>query len=150
MRVALGADHAGFELKVRLRAVLEERGVEVLDCGVDGPRPADYPDQAAAVAALVGRGEAERGVLVCGTGVGMAIAANKIAGVRAANCHELFVARLARAHNDANVLTLGARVVGAGLAEALVEAFLDTPYEGGRHERRVAKIGALDRPAGRD
>ncbi|HPK65023.1 MAG TPA: ribose 5-phosphate isomerase B [Thermoanaerobaculia bacterium] len=150
MRVALGADHAGFELKDHLLTWLAARGVAGLDCGVHGPESVDYPDQAAAVAALVSAGEADFGILVCGSGVGMAIAANKLPGVRAANCHELFVARLARAHNDANVLTLGARVVGRGLAEALVEAFLDTPYEAGRHARRIEKIGALERPAGRD
>ena len=144
MRIAAGADHAGFELKQHLVAYLRERGHEVLDLGVDSPARSDYPDQAAAVARAIVAGTAERGLLVCGTGVGMAIAANKVRGVRAANCDDLFVARHARAHNDANILTLGARVVGAGLAEELLETFLETPFAGGRHAARVGKIDDLE------
>jgi ribose 5-phosphate isomerase B len=144
MKIAVGSDHAGFELKQRLVAYLVEGGHEVLDLGVASPERSDYPDQAAAVARSVVAGDAARGLLVCGTGVGMAIAANKVRGVRAANCDDLFVARLARAHNDANVLALGARVVGPGLAEAILEAFLGTPFEGGRHAARVGKIGGLE------
>lgn len=144
MKIAVGSDHAGFELKQRLVARLGERGHQVEDLGVASPARSDYPDQAAAVARAVAAGAAERGLLVCGTGVGMAIAANKVRGVRAANCDDLWVARLARAHNDVNVLALGARVVGPGLAEAILEAFLETPFEGGRHAVRVDKIGGLE------
>ena len=143
MKIAAGADHAGFELKQRLVAFLRERGHEVLDLGVDSPVRSDYPDQAVAVARAVAAGTAERGLLVCGTGAGMAIAANKVHGIRAVNCDDLFVARAARAHNDANILTLGARVIGPGLAEELLETFLETPFEGGRHAARVGKIDAV-------
>lgn len=144
MKIAVGSDHAGFELKQRLVAWLGERGHQVEDLGVASPARSDYPDQAAAVARAVATGAAERGLLVCGTGVGMAIAANKVRGVRAANCDDLWVARLARAHNDVNVLALGARVVGPGLAEVILEVFLETPFEGGRHAVRVDKIGGLE------
>lgn len=144
MKIALGADHAGFELKERLRALLVEAGHEVVDCGVDSPARADYPDQAALVADAVARGQVERGVLVCGTGAGMAIAANKFAGVRAVAANDLYVAGLARSHNDANVLALGARVVGPGLAEEIVHIFLATAFAGGRHLGRVEKIAALE------
>jgi len=144
MKIAVGADHAGFELKERLAAHLRGAGHDVADCGVYSAERADYPDQAAAVGRVVARGDAERGLLICGTGAGMAIAANKIRGIRAANCNDLFVAQLARAHNDANVLTLGARVVALGLAEAILTTFLATPFEGGRHAARVAKIAALE------
>ncbi len=147
MRIALGADHAGFELKDELKAALVAKGHAVLDLGTDSATSTDYPDYAAAVGRAVAEARAERGILVCGTGVGMAMAANKIAGVRAANCHELFLARLSRQHNDANVLTLGARVVALPLAEALVETFLSTAFEHGRHAGRIAKIGALERGA---
>jgi ribose 5-phosphate isomerase B len=140
MRVALGADHAGFELKQRLARVLAEAGHEVVDLGTDSAASVDYPDFAAAVARAVAGGRAERGVLVCGTGVGMAIGANRVPGVRAVAADGLYVARLARSHNDANVLALGARVVAAEHAEAILAVFLSTPFEGGRHQRRVAKL----------
>lgn len=140
MRIAVGADHAGFELKQRLKLRLAERGWEVFDCGTHGPESTDYPDWAAAVAARVAAGEAERGLLVCGTGVGMAIGANRRRGVRAVAAVDLYTARLARAHNDVNVLALGARIVAPPLAEALLDVFLDTPFEGGRHARRVEKL----------
>ena len=144
MRVALGADHAGVELKDRLAAMIGQAGHEVLDLGTHGPASVDYPDFASAVAQAVRDDEADRGVLVCGTGIGVAITANKVNGVRAATCNDLFTARMARAHNDANVLALGARVVGDGVAREIVEIFLATDYEGGRHARRVAKIHALE------
>jgi ribose 5-phosphate isomerase B len=142
MRVAIGADHAGFELKERLRRALEARGLEVRDHGTTSEASTDYPDFAARVAAAVAAGEAERGVLVCGTGVGMAMAANRRRGVRAVAANDLFTVGLARAHNDANVLALGARIVGAAHAEAILARFLETPFEGGRHERRVTKLDA--------
>lgn len=140
MRIAVGADHAGFELKARLAARLEAEGHRVIDCGTGSMESVDYPDFASAVAARVRGGEAERGLLVCGTGVGMAIGANRRRGVRAVAAVDLYTARLARAHNDVNVLALGARIVAPPLAEALLDVFLDTPFEGGRHARRVEKL----------
>jgi ribose 5-phosphate isomerase B len=145
--IALGADHAGFELKERLKARLAERGHRLLDVGTHSSDSVDYPDFAAAVAARVGGGQAECGVLVCGTGIGMAIAANKVPGVRAAPCGDVESARLSREHNDANVLALGARTTGFEAALAIVEAWLDAAFQGGRHARRVDKIAALERDA---
>lgn len=144
MKIAIGADHAGFQLKNRLRDLLTRLGHEALDFGTNAADSVDYPDFAERVGTAVSAGVAERGLLVCGTGIGMAIAANKVHGVRAACCNNLFNVHLARAHNDANVLTLGAREVAAEHAEVILETFLDTPYEGGRHERRVEKIRALE------
>jgi ribose 5-phosphate isomerase B len=140
MRIALGADHAGFDLKQHLSAVLRELGHEVEDLGTFDRQSTDYPDWAARVAARVADGAADRGLLVCGTGIGMAIAANRRHGVRAAPCNDLFTIQLARAHNDANVLALGARIVAPALAEAILARFLETPFEGGRHSRRVDKL----------
>lgn len=140
MRIALGADHAGFELKQHLKERLAERGLEVLDCGTHGTESTDYPDWAAAVAARVADGAADRGLLVCGSGVGMAIGANRFRRVRAVAASDLYTARLARAHNDANVLALGARIVAPALAEAILDVFLTTPFDGGRHVRRVEKL----------
>jgi len=144
MRIALGADHAGFALKEHLKRFLAERGVEVLDLGTDSEASTDYPDWAALVASAVARGDAERGLLVCGTGVGMAMAANRHRGVRAVPANDLFTVGLARAHNDANVLALGARILAPAHAEAVLARFLETPFEGGRHERRVAKLDGVD------
>jgi ribose 5-phosphate isomerase B len=139
--IVLASDHAGVELKRQLRAVLEERGLEVLDLGAHDAGPVDYPDKAAALASALADGRADRGLLVCGTGIGISIAANRHRHVRAALCHDVTTARLARQHNDANVLALGARIVGPGVARECLEAFLDTPFEGGRHAQRVAKMG---------
>ena len=143
-RVAVGADHAGYALKEDLKGCLKERGYEVLDLGTDSLESVDYPDLAAAVAQVVAAGEVPWGLLICGTGIGMAIAANKVAGIRAACCADPFSARMARAHNDANVLTMGGRVVGPGLAREIVKAWLESRFEGGRHARRTAKIEALE------
>jgi ribose 5-phosphate isomerase B len=144
MRVALGADHAGVPLKDAVRALLESRGIDVQDLGTTGTESVDYPDYAAAVArAIVGR-TADLGVLVCGTGIGMAIAANKFAGIRAASVVDLESARLARQHNDVNVLALGARVTAPDTALQIVSTFLDTPFAGGRHQRRIEKIASLE------
>ena len=140
MKLAIGSDHAGLVLKRELRRALDERQLGVEDFGTHTDDSVDYPDFAALVAQAVSRGDCGLGVLVCGTGIGMSIAANKVRGVRAAVCTTEFEARMARAHNDANVLCLGSRVVGAGLATQIVEAFLDQRFEGGRHERRVQKI----------
>ena len=147
MKVAIGSDHAGFTLKERLRQTLAGWGHEVTDMGTDSTASTDYPLFAAKVARAVSDGAVERGVLVCGTGIGMAIAANRMPKVRAAACVDIFSVRLARGHNDANVLALGARVVHRGLATRLVRLFLTTPFGGGRHERRVQKIMALERSA---
>lgn len=144
MKIALGADHAGFELKQRLATLLAGLGHEVDDVGTFSTDSTDYPDQAAAVARRVAGGEAERGLLVCGTGIGMSIAANKVDGVRAAHCCDPEDARLARAHNNANVLTLGARRISPDIAEAATRTFLETSFDGGRHARRVDKITALE------
>lgn len=139
--VALASDHAGYLLKDELKEFLAKRGYEVLDLGTDGPTSVDYPDFGDAVAEAIREGRAQRGVLICGTGIGISIAANRHREVRAALCSEPTSARLAREHNDANVLALGARVVGPEIAKDCVVAFLDTPFEGGeRHARRVKKL----------
>ena len=140
MRLIIGSDHGGLQLKLELRRLLDERDVEYLDIGCHDATSVDYPDYAHQVAAAVVEGGFDLGVLVCGTGQGMAMAANRHPGVRAALCTDVFSARMARAHNDANVLCLGGRVVGPGLARAVLEAFLDTGFEGGRHVARVSSI----------
>ena len=145
MKIAIGADHAGFELKNQLGAVLRKSGHEVCDFGTNSTESTDYPDYARQVAKAVAAGSAERGVLVCGSGVGMSIAANKVKGIRAALGVNLEEVRLTRAHNNANVLTLGARFIEPALASELVQAFLETPFEGGRHERRVAKLSQMEK-----
>lgn len=147
MRISIGADHAGFVLKERLRQWLTARGHQVTDHGTDSEQSCDYPDFAARVGADVAAGRAERGVLVCWTGVGMAIAANKVRGVRAAPAVWPEQVRLSRAHNDANVITFGSRFIDPVSAEALLEVFLATPFDGGRHARRVGKITALEEAA---
>lgn len=145
MRIAVGADHAGFELKQRLAARLAAAGHAVHDLGTMSEESVDYPDYAAAVAAEVAAGRAERGLLVCGSGVGMAIGANRVRGVRAVAANDLETARLARAHNDANVLALGARLVAPALAEEILDTFLAAPFDGGRHQRRVGKLDGGER-----
>jgi ribose 5-phosphate isomerase B len=144
VRVALGCDHAGFELKEVLAKRLVELGHEPEDLGTYGTEAVDYPDIGAAVGRVVARGEADLGVCCCGTGIGIAMAANKVPGVRAAVAHDVSTARLAREHNDANVLCLGARVVGAVVAADALDAFLSATFEGGRHQARVDKLAALD------
>ena len=144
MNIAIGADHAGFDQKEQLRAYLEGKGHAVRDCGCFSAERADYPDYAQAVAGLVASGEAERGVLVCGTGIGMCMTANKVPHVRAANPTTPAFARLAREHNDANVVALSGRFVDLEENERILDAFLATDFAGGRHAARVAKIMALD------
>jgi ribose 5-phosphate isomerase B len=140
--VALAADHAGFALKEELATELAQAGVEYIDLGTNSTDSVDYPDFGQAVAEAVAGGRADRGVIICGTGIGISIAANRIAGVRAAVCHDATTARLAREHNDANVLALGARIVGGEVAKDCLHAFLSTPFDGGeRHQRRVGKLG---------
>ncbi|MBI3679273.1 MAG: ribose 5-phosphate isomerase B [Acidobacteria bacterium] len=140
MRISIGADHAGFSLKEQLREKLAAQGHEVIDHGTNSMDSADYPDFAVKVAEDVGQGRVERGILVCSTGVGMSIAANKIPGVRAALAWDPDEVRLTREHNDANVLTLGAKYLGLDQAGQLVSIFLETEFQGGRHARRLAKI----------
>jgi ribose 5-phosphate isomerase B len=140
MRWVIASDHAGFALKERVREWLQRKGFDVTDLGVHTPERADYPDYGHRVGEAVGRGDFDRGVVVCGSGIGISIAANRHAGARAALCHEPWSATMARAHNDANVLALGARVIGEGMAEAVLDAFIAGPFEGGRHAERVAKI----------
>ena len=149
-RVALGSDHGGFELKEVLRQyIAEELGWEVHDCGTHSTDPVDYPDYAAAVAREVAAGRCSLGIVVDAAGIGSAMAANKIAGVRCAACHDDRTVLNSREHNDANMLSLGARIVNRGLAQRLARLFLTTPFAGGRHERRVQKIMALERGSGR-
>ena len=142
MRIAFGADHAGFELKALLARRAAELGHEVLDLGASSTASVDYPDFGFAVGEAVASGKAERGVVVCGTGIGISIAANRVRGARAGVATDLFSAQLMREHNDANVLGLGARVTAAPLAMAILESFLATPFAGGRHQKRVDKLDA--------
>ena len=148
MLIAIGADHGGVELKEALVAELRARGEEVLDVGTSGPAPVDYPDYARAVAERVSRREAARGILVCTSGIGMSIAANKFPGVRAALVADATAARMAREHNDANVLVFGGGMTGKFHARELLRIFLETPFAGGRHQRRVDKIADLERELG--
>lgn len=143
--IAVGSDHGGYPLKEKIGFRLKERGFEVTDCGTDSAESVDYPDFARAVAELVSSGQATYGIVVDGAGIGSSIAANKVPGVRAALCYDISSARNSREHNHANVLTLGAGLIGAGLALQIVEAWLETPWAPGRHADRVAKITAIER-----
>lgn len=144
MRIALGSDHAGFKLKEQVMEWLDEWGYEYVDVGTHSEESCDYPDYARRVAEAVVRGDVDRGILICGTGIGMSITANKVRGVRAALCHDVFSARAAREHNDANILCMGARVVGPGPARETVKAWLEAEFTGGRHQRRIDKIRELE------
>jgi ribose 5-phosphate isomerase B len=144
MRIAIGSDHRGVQQRQRLIGLLERLGAEVVDCGSFGTEPVDYPDIAADVARRVADGSAERGILLCCTGVGMAIAANKVPGVRAATCHDEVTAEMSRRHNDLNVLCLAAEMLGPEMQDKVIRTWLTTPFEGGRHARRVGKIKALE------
>ena len=139
--IAIASDHAGFDLKAIVAEELAGMGYEVLDLGTDGPSSVDYPDFGAALAEVIQSGGAERGILICGTGIGISMAANRHPGVRAAVCWDQTSARLTREHNDANVLALGARLLGVEVAKDCVRTFLSTDFAGGRHARRVAKLG---------
>ena len=141
--IAIGCDHAGYELKKSVIDFLNEKGFDTLDLGCGG-EPDDYPEIAEKVCEKVTDGSCEKGILICGTGVGMSIAANKVKGIRAALCSEHFSAKYTRLHNDSNILCMGARTIGAGLATELVELFLTTEFEGGRHQRRVDLITDLE------
>jgi ribose 5-phosphate isomerase B len=150
MKIALGADHAGFELKQKIKAHLERRGIEVEDEGTGSTESVDYPDYAKKVGEAVAQKQADLGVLVCGSGIGMAIAANKVSGIRAANVSTEYEAEKSREHNDANVVTVGARILNEQQAVAIVDTFLKTQFAGGRHQKRVDKIAEIEgyeRPA---
>ena len=138
--ILIASDHAAFDLKQHVVAFLKEMHHEVDDLGVNGTESVDYPDFAHRLAEGVLRGDGVQGILICGTGLGMSMSANRHPGIRAALCHDAYTAAMARKHNDANVLCLGARVLGTGVAEQIVRVFLSTPFEGGRHQRRVDKI----------
>jgi len=140
MKIALGADHGGYHLKEKIVQLLRDLGHHVADTGCFSCDSVDYPDYAEHVIGLVGDGNCDRGILVCGTGIGMAIAANRNRKIRAANCHDDYTARMSREHNDANVLCLGARVIGEGVAADLVKIWLATPFSGGRHQSRIARF----------
>ena len=137
MKVAIGCDHGGLDLKDTVKSVLIELGHEIDDQGCNSSESVDYPNFANAVSSLVKDGKCERGILICGTGIGMSMAANRISGIRAALCHEMFSARMSREHNDANILCLGARVIGQGLAAEIVRTWMTTDFAGGRHQRRI-------------
>ncbi|MBH61003.1 MAG: ribose 5-phosphate isomerase B [Alphaproteobacteria bacterium] len=138
--IVIASDHAGYELKETLKQELSEMGFEVLDLGTDSQESVDYPDFGHAAAEAIVSGRAERGVIVCGTGIGISIAANRHPGVRAALCHDAELAKLSREHNDANLLAMGGRTTEVDVARACLKSFLETPYEGGRHDRRIAKL----------
>lgn len=144
MRIALGSDHAGYDLKTHLLSFLSAAGHETIDLGTDSTEPVDYPSYCAAVGEAVVGGEADWGIVIGGSGQGEQLAANKVRGIRAALCNCLYTARLARSHNDANVLSIGGRVVGLGLAEEIVELFATTEFEGGRHQRRIDQVMAIE------
>lgn len=142
--IALGSDHAGFPLKEAIKKYLDGEGVEYIDCGAYDTQSCDYPLQAEKTCLKVLNGECEKAVLCCGTGIGISMAANKVKGIRAACCSDYFSAKYTRMHNDANVLCLGARVIGEGAALELVNVFLNTEFEGGRHQRRIEQITELE------
>ncbi len=144
MKIAIGCDHGGLEHKNAIVEHLKERGFEVTDFGIYEQKSVDYPEIAYKVATCIASGEAQRGILVCGTGIGMSLAANKVKGIRAAACSEHFSAKYTRLHNDSNILCLGGRVIGVGTALELVDIFVDTEFEGGRHQRRVDMITDIE------
>ena len=145
MKIAIGSDHAGYQLKEEIKSLLEEKGLFYQDMGTDSEESVDYPDFAEKVAKGVAENNFDKGILICGTGIGMSIAANKVNGVRAALCHNVFSAKATRNHNDSNVLTMGSRVVAKGLAREIVKAWLGEEFDGGRHQRRVDKINDIEK-----
>jgi ribose 5-phosphate isomerase B len=144
MKVAIGSDHAGVELKELLAKLLDSMGIEHMDEGTNTPDSVDYPDFGEKVSLDVASGKVDKGILICGTGIGMSIVANKIKGIRAALCSDTFSARMSRLHNDANVLVLGGRVTGSALAEEITRVWLETPFDGGRHAKRLDKITLIE------
>lgn len=144
MKLAIGCDHAGFGLKEEIIGVLNTLNIEFFDCGTKNTKSVDYPDFGAKVSELVSSGKVEKGMLICGTGVGMSMVANKFPHIRASLCNDLFTAKMSRLHNDANILVLGGRIIGSDLAKEIVKVWLTTPFEGNRHLRRINKIRALE------
>lgn len=144
MKVAIGCDHGGYQLKEEIKRYLQDTGVDYKDFGTHSEESCDYPDYAKLVAEAVAAGECTRGILICGTGIGMSIAANKVPGIRAALCHDCFSAKATREHNDSNILCMGERVIGRGLAMEIVRLWLFTAFTGGRHQKRVDKITELE------
>jgi len=145
MKIAIGNDHVAVEMKKHITTYLEEKGHEIVNFGTDSQDRCDYPVYGKKVAEAVASGDCERGILICGTGIGISLAANKVKGIRAAVCSEAYSARLTRQHNDANIIAFGARVVGEATAEMIVDEFLNTVYEGGRHQKRIDMITAIER-----
>ena len=145
VKIAIGSDHGGVHLKAHIKEYLTSKGIEVEDFGTTGEESVDYPDYAKKVADVVASGQFKQGILICGTGIGISIAANKVKGIRAALCGDVFSARMSREHNNANILCMGERVIGVGLAETIVDAWLNSEFAGGRHERRVNKIMDLEK-----
>lgn len=144
MKVAIGSDHGGVNIKEEIKDLMKTLGIDFEDVGCACNDSVDYPDYALPVAEKVAKGEVDRGILICGTGIGMSIAANKVKGIRCALVHDLFSAKATREHNDSNVLAMGERVIGPGLAREIAQVWLESEYEGGRHEKRVAKITAIE------
>lgn len=144
MKIAIGSDHAGFELKKEIISLLNDLGIESIDYGTNGTESVDYPDIGIKVSEAVSDNKIERGILICGTGVGMSIVANKFPGVRASLCNDLFTAKMSRLHNDANILVLGGRIVGKDLAKEIVKTWINTPFEGERHCIRLNKIAQIE------
>lgn len=144
MLIAIGSDHAGLEMKTEIVSVLKELGHEYIDYGTDTPQSVDYPDFGEKVSDAVSTGKVEKGILICGTGIGMSIVANKFPNIRASLCNELFSARMSRLHNDANILVLGGRIIGKDLAKEVVRTWMTTPFEGGRHIDRLKKITLIE------
>jgi ribose 5-phosphate isomerase B len=143
--IAIGSDHAGYLLKADIIKFLESKGFEVKDFGTNGPESVDYPDYGRAVAESVAGNECEKGILICGTGIGISIAANKVPGVRAALCTDSYMAKMCKQHNDANIIAIGERVVGPGLALDIIETWLETEFLGGRHQNRLNKISDIEK-----
>jgi ribose 5-phosphate isomerase B len=144
MKIAIGSDHAGFVLKEEVLALLKKLSFEVIDCGTNDTSSVDYPDFGEKVSRLVSAGEVDRGILICGTGIGMSMVANKFPNVRASLCNDLFSAKMSRLHNDANVLVLGGRIIGKDLAAEIVTTWMSTPFEGDRHLKRLHKIKKIE------
>jgi len=144
MKIAIGSDHAGFVLKEEVLALLKRLSFEVIDCGTNDTSSVDYPDFGEKVSRLVSAGEVDRGILICGTGIGMSMVANKFPNVRASLCNDLFSAKMSRLHNDANVLVLGGRIIGKDLAAEIVTTWMSTPFEGDRHLKRLHKIKKIE------
>lgn len=144
MKIAIGSDHAGFDLKSEIIALLKELGYECIDFGTNGPQSVDYPDFGEKVSFAVSTNEIDKGILICGTGIGMSIVANKFPNVRASLCNDLFTAKMSRLHNDANILIMGGRIVGKDLAKEIVRVWLSTEFEGGRHLLRLEKIKRIE------